>query len=176
MPMDQVAWASANVTVGGHSTPYARGALLPAATSDEEAAERSLLRLIGALRPVEVAYTQEEVNELVAARAQATAQREAAAPVDTSVPLAQQAAGTAAGPPALADPSGAPVVIGDEDLRAAHDQADADAAERRAALTRRPSAGASRQAWQEYAVNEKGADPSAVEGMTRDQLRDTYGG
>jgi hypothetical protein len=173
--MDQVAWANANVTVGGDTTPYARGALLPEPTSPEEAAERSTLRLIGAIRSVEVVYTAEELAEQARARGQASAAREAALDVDPAAPLGQQVAGSAqSGPPTLVEPSGSPVVIGDEDLRSEHQRQQRDAQQRAdQAQGKPPATNATKQAWVDHAVRQ-GADRDEAEGLTRDQLRERY--
>lgn len=138
--MDQVAWANANVTVGGTTTPFGRGALLPDTTSPEEAAERSTLRLIGAIRTVEVVYTPEELAEQARARGEASAAREAALDVDPATPAGDQHAGqVTAGPPTMVEPSGSPVVIGDEGLKAEHEKAQRDADDRAAAAAAPPA-------------------------------------
>jgi hypothetical protein len=121
--MDQVAWANANVLIGAAREPHSRGSLLPEPATAEEAADRQTLRLIGALRVVEVIYTPEELADQARAQGAATAARESAADVDPSLPLGEQVAGSAdPGPPVLTGAGGAPVVIGDEDLKAEHDK------------------------------------------------------
>jgi hypothetical protein len=174
--MDQVAWANCNVTVGGDTSPFGRGSLLPEPTSPEEAAERSTLRLIGAIRTVEVVYTPEELAEQARALGQATAAREAALDVDPALPLGQQVPGTAeAGPPTMVEPSGSPVVIGDEPLRQEHEQAQREADERgEQNRARPPSAGAGKAAWVEYAVEHRGTDRAEAESLSRDQLASRY--
>jgi hypothetical protein len=176
---DQVAWANANITVAGETTPYSRGSLLPETTTPEEAAERSTLRLIGAIRTVEVVYTPEELAEQARSRGAASAAREAALDVDPAAPLGQQVAGgRETGPPTMVEPSGSPVVIGDEELRAEHEKADREASHRagEAAKAReaQPPASASKATWVDYAVDHRGADRADAEGMTRDQLVTQY--
>jgi hypothetical protein len=177
--MDQVAWANANITVAGETTPFSRGALLPEPTSPEESAERSTLRLIGAVRTVEVVYTPDELAEQARLRGTASAAREASLDVDPSAPLGQQVPGSAeAGPPTMVEPSGSPVVIGDEDLKAEHEKANQAARDKAAQAAQdkaaQPSAAASKQAWVDHAVDVHGADRDEAQGMTRDQLRDRY--
>lgn len=115
MPMqDQAVWANVNATVAGAMTPFTRGALLPDPVSPDESAERSLLRIGGALRTVEVVYTPEELAEQAAALAAATSAREVAADVDPVSASGSQVAGAGvAGPPTLhSGGAGAPVVLG----------------------------------------------------------------
>lgn len=118
---DQVVWSNCNVFVDGEHQTFTRGALLPTAASPDEEAQRGLLRLGGALRVVEVVYTPEELAEQAQARAEATAEREAALDVDPELPLADQMPGTAEpGAPTLTTPGGTPVVLGSaEDAAAA---------------------------------------------------------
>jgi hypothetical protein len=112
---DQVAWASVNVSTAGEQQNYARGALLPEVASAEESAERSLLRLGGAIRTVEVVYTPEELAAAAQLRGEEHAARVSAHDVDPSLPGGQQVPGTAkAGPPTLVTGTGSPVVIGPE--------------------------------------------------------------
>jgi hypothetical protein len=175
--MDQVAWATCNVSVPGGSERFARGDLLPEPGSDAERAERSTLRTIGAIRTVEVVYTPEELADQARERGQATAAREAALDVDPSLPLADQVPGTVEpGRPTLMEPSGAPVVIGDEELRAEH-QAAADEAGRRRAEEEQnapPPATASKADWADFAVRVRGADRAEAEKLNRDELRRKY--
>jgi hypothetical protein len=131
--MDQAVWANVNVSVGGEHQAFARGALLPEPATAEEASERNLLRLGGALRTVEVVYTAEELADMARQRGESTATREAALDVDPAAPSGDQMAGTAtAGVATMVEPSGAPVVIGNEEMRAEHEKA-AKAAQRPAA-------------------------------------------
>ncbi len=128
--MDQVAWANANILVGDSRPPYPRGALLPEPATAEEAADRSLLRMIGAVRTVEVVYTAEELAEQARARGTADAAAAHAGEVDTTLPMGDQVTTpTPAGPPTLHGGTGAPVVIGDEDLKREHEAARKAAAE-----------------------------------------------
>jgi hypothetical protein len=122
--MDQAAWANVNVLVGKIREPFTRGALLPEPGTAEEAYDRQTLRLIGAIRVVDVVYTAEELAAQMQARGEADAAREAAGQVDVSVPLGDQTEQAAApGPPTVSGGAGAPVVIGDEDLKAEHEAA-----------------------------------------------------
>lgn len=174
--MDQVAWANCNVTVGGDTTPFGRGSLLPEPTTPEESAERSTLRLIGAIRTVEVVFTPEELAEQARQRGASTAAREAALDVDSSLPLGQQTAGTAqAGPPTMVEPSGSPVVIGDEPLRDELEQAQRAADSRAEESRARPPGGnAPKQAWVDFAVDHRGADRDEAGQLSRDQLASRY--
>ena len=131
--MDQVAWAQVNVSTGGETAAFKRGDLLPETADPEEMAQRSLLRIGGALRIVEVVYTDEELAEQARARGEATASAMVAHDVDPSVPLGEQTAtGGEPGLPTLTSAHGGPVVIGDDDLTAEHAK-QARAAERKAA-------------------------------------------
>jgi hypothetical protein len=105
MPIqDQAVWASVNVPHPEKgSVNYKRGELLPDPASDEEAAARSLLRLGGALRTVEVVYTPEELASQATARAELAATASAAYEPD---PQAGEH------PPTLTSTHGSPVVIG----------------------------------------------------------------
>ena len=116
--MDQVAWANCNVHTEGETQPFARGSLLPEAEGPEEMSERSLLRMIGAIRTVEVVYTPDELAAKVTANAEATAAATSAHDVDPARPLGEQTAGEAApGPPTVQGTHGGPVVIGPEDTK-----------------------------------------------------------
>jgi hypothetical protein len=118
--MDQVVWSNCNVMVDGEHTSFTRGQLLPAAASQDELDQRTLLRLGGALRTVEVVYTAEELAEQAQQRGEATAARDAAYDVDPTLPSGQQMPGTMEpGRPTLMEPSGSPVVLGTEDDRKA---------------------------------------------------------
>ena len=140
--MDQVAWANANILIGAAREPHSRGSLLPEPVTAEESADRQTLRLIGALRVVEVIYTPDELAEQARAQGAAVAARESAADVDPSLPLGEQVTGSAdPGPPVLAGGGGAPVVIGDEDLKAEHDKAAKDADKRRTEAAKAEPAG-----------------------------------
>jgi hypothetical protein len=177
--MDQVVWQTANVVVGGEHKAFNRGELLPEPASAEEANQRSLLRLGGAIRMVEVVYTPEELAEQAQARGEAAAAREAALDVDPALPAGEQQAGGEPGRPTLVAPGGAPVVIGDEDLRAEHEAQAEEAAQARQAEAERaadkpPGVTASKAAWVDYAVA-RGADRDDAEAQTRDQLRAAYG-
>jgi hypothetical protein len=104
MPVqDQVVWQNVNVSVGGKNRHFARGELLPNPTSEPEANNRALLRLGGALRVVEVVYTEAEL---------AARRRGRARPADT----AERAGITSAAAPTSAAPAEAPaagpVVLG----------------------------------------------------------------
>lgn len=122
--MDQAVWANVNVTVEGEHAAFARGALLPEPATAEEASERTLLRLGGALRTVEVVYTQDELADMARARGDATAAREAQFGVDPDLPMGDQMSGTATtGVSTMVEPSGSPVVIGNEEMRAEHAKA-----------------------------------------------------
>lgn len=121
--MDQVAWSNVNIVTGGASKAFKRGELLPEPADSEEAAQRQLLRIGGALRVVEVVYTADELAEQARQRGVTTAVRESALDVDGSLPLGAQVNNVAPGLPTMVDPSGSPVVIGDEDLRAEHEAA-----------------------------------------------------
>lgn len=182
--MDQVVWASVNVHAGGEPQCYKRGDLLPEASSSEEMAQRQLLRQGGALRIVEVVYTAEELADMARARGEATAAREAAADIDPNVPVAEQVTQPDPGLPVLREPSGSPVVIGDEDLRAAHQQQARDAGQTRETQAREdkegqpkpPAASAAKSAWVDHAVDVHGADRAEAEKMSRDQLAAKYAG
>lgn len=138
--MDQVAWAGANVVVGQVREHFARGALLPAPVTADEAYDRQTLRIIGAIRVVEVVYTPEELAAQMAAQGAATTAREQAGQVDPDVPLGQQTELPAAGgPPTVVGPGGAPVVIGDEELKAEHAKAEKDTARRAKAAADAPA-------------------------------------
>jgi hypothetical protein len=103
MPVqDQAVWKSVTLVTAGAQHVYQRGELLPPPASDQESSQRTLLRLGGALRVVEVVYTPEEL----AARGRRPGQGPA---------QADEGAGwvaTAVVAPAGADPRGAPVVLG----------------------------------------------------------------
>lgn len=171
--MDQVAWAQVNISTGGETASYKRGDLLPETADPEEAAQRSLLRIGGAIRIVEVVYTAEELAEQARSRGEATAAAMVAHDVDLSVPLAEQTqVGGEPGPPTLTSAHGGPVVIGDEDLRREHDK-QAKAAEQR--RREPPPANAAKAAWVAHAVDVHGADPAEAEKMSRDDLADKYG-
>jgi hypothetical protein len=172
--MDQVVWANANVTVGGETQGFARGELLPEAGTAEELAERSLLRIGGALRAVEVVYTPDELAEQARLRGETTATREAALDTDPAVPSGQQMpGGVPAGRPTLVEPSGSPVVIGDEGLREEHAAQARVAEESRARQGPKPNA--PKPVWVDYAVKQ-GQDRTEAEAMTRDQLVEKHGG
>lgn len=102
--MDQVAWAEANIEHAGALENYKRGALLPYPANDDEAANRGTLRLLGAIKTVEVVYTPEELAGAARAIGEAAAAAEAAhdqAPRGEALPT-------------LAAPGATPVVIGPE--------------------------------------------------------------
>lgn len=107
--MDQVVWAQIGIHHDGENRYFKKGELLPAASDSEEASTRNLLRIGGAVRPVEVVYTAEELAAQSQIRAETTARHEAAPD-------------TPPGPPTLTSPAAAPVVVGDEDLRAEHER------------------------------------------------------
>jgi hypothetical protein len=113
---DQVVWSSVNIAkTGGDTESYNRGALLPPPADLDEAAARNLLRIGGAIRTVEVVYTQEELAEHAMAHAERGAARAAALDVDPGVPLgSQMPGGGTPGPPTLETPGGTPVVVGHE--------------------------------------------------------------
>jgi len=112
---DQVVWPSVNIP----GATYQRGALLPDAVTDEESDYRALLRIGGALRVVEVVYTPEELAAMAGERAETTAVREAALSTDPAAPSGEATAGGASpGRPTLAEPSGAPIVVGSEEDKA----------------------------------------------------------
>lgn len=175
--LDQCVWASCSIaTAPGEVTAYKRGDLLPPVGSDEEAAQRTLLRLGGALRVVEVVYTAEELAEQATARGEQSAAAAVAHDVDPAVPMEQQAHGEAeAGLPTLTTTHGNPVVIGDEDLRAAHEQ-QAAAAEQAAAerAAKPPAVHAAKREWVAFAVDQRGVSQEDAEAMTRDALVDAY--
>lgn len=131
--MDQVVWATVNCYAGGEPASFKRGDLLPEAASPDESAQRQLLRQGGALRIVDVVYTEQELADLARARGEATAARETA----LDPPAADRDEEKAR--PVMADPSGAPVVIGDEDLRAEHKKQAAAASH----VARKPAGSAS---------------------------------
>lgn len=110
--MDQVVWAQIGIHHDGENRYFKKGDLLPPASDSEEASTRNLLRIGGAVRTVEVVYTPDELAAQAQVRAETTARHEAA----PAVP---------AGPPTLTSPAAAPVVVGDEELRAEHEQAKA---------------------------------------------------
>jgi hypothetical protein len=93
---DQVVWANVNLMAGGEAQSFPRGALLPDAASAEEIANRSLLRIGGAIRTVEVVYTADELAAQARAMAEVTA--------------AQNTAGVTVAPPAPAPVLVAPPV------------------------------------------------------------------
>jgi hypothetical protein len=168
--MDQVAWANVNVMVGGVPQSFKRGDLLPEAADTDESSQRQLLRTGGALRIVDVVYTPEELAERAQALGRATAAREVANDVDPSLPLGQQVPGSREpGLPTITEPSGSPVVIGNEETRATHERAAEDAA------APAPGVTGTKDAWVDFAVS-KGADRDKAKAMTRDQLRAAYGG
>src|SRR4249920_2921408 len=101
---DQVAWANCNITTGGATKPFPRGDLLPAAVGDDEQYERTTLRLIGAIRTVEVVYSDAELAGQARDRGEQAAVRAAVhdpGPVPAVTPV-------------LETPGAAPVVIGPE--------------------------------------------------------------
>ena len=170
--MDQVVWQSVNLATGeGEATQYKRGELLPATEDQEQLAQRSLLRIGGALRVVEVVYTEEELAEQARSRGQASARAAVAHDVDPDATMGAQVPGTAEpGLPTLTATHGGAVVIGDEDLRATHEQQAADAAaaaEEKASAA--PASNASKSAWAEYAVRQ-GMPEDEAHGMSRDAL------
>jgi hypothetical protein len=103
MPVqDQAMAREVTVRTGGKDRVFTRGDLLPPPTNDAEANTRTLLRIGGALRVVEVVYTPDEI----AARSRQPGQGPA---------QASAGAGAAAvvAPQDSADPrGGAPVVLG----------------------------------------------------------------
>jgi len=102
--MDQVAWANVNVHAEGETKPFPRGALLPDAEDPEEASERSLLRIIGAIRTVEVVYTPDELAEQAKVRAETAAAAVTAHDVDPAKPMESQVTGEGEQhPPTLED-------------------------------------------------------------------------
>ena len=123
MPMqDQAVWSNVNATVNGTMTSFGRGALLPDPVTGDESAERTLLRIGGALRTVEVVPTEEELLAQIQARAEATSAREVAADVDPAATTGNQVAGAVEpGPPTLHTGAGAPVVIGKDKPPAGRD-------------------------------------------------------
>jgi hypothetical protein len=106
MPVqDQVVWQNVNVAVGGQSRNFARGALLPNPTSEAEANTRALLRLGGALRVVEVVYTEAELAQRRRGPAR-PAEASARAGITAAEPAAPAATATAQAP------ASGPVVLG----------------------------------------------------------------
>jgi len=98
MPVQlQVAWEHCNLMVGGKPTSLARGELVPDTDDTEELAQRATLVLGGALRVVEVVFTQAEMAEAVQAAAE-TAQAAAAAQGENSQPAEVKVGG---GPPVV---------------------------------------------------------------------------
>jgi len=159
--MDQVAWAGVNAVVGTQREHFTRGALLPAPATADEAYDRQTLRLIGAIRVVEVVYTPEELAEQMKAAGQQGAAREAAGQVDPAAPLGDQTElAAAAGPPTVTSPGGAPVVIGDEDLKAEHAKAE-KAAAARAEAAAKPAAEPAAEKAADKAADKDAAKPSA---------------
>jgi hypothetical protein len=152
MPVqDQVVWQNVNVTVAGRNRNFARGELLPNPTSEPEANNRALLRLGGALRVVEVVYTEAELAQ----RRRSTA-RPAAAAARAGITAAEPApaapaAAQAATPEKPAEPPGSgPVVLGPK-----------------------PVPSATKHEWKDYAVSQ-GMEPADADDMTRDQLAAKY--
>ena len=113
--LDQVVWQSVNVVHDGQPKFFKRGDLLPEAAGEQEAAARNLLRIGGAIQIVEVVYTPEELA------VQATQIAAAAARRETAPPAPPDSAPAGPGLPTLTSPGAAPVVIGDEELRAEHE-------------------------------------------------------
>jgi hypothetical protein len=186
---DQAVWASVNVPHPDKgSVNYKRGELLPAPASEEEAAARSLLRLGGALRTVEVVYTPEELAEQAQGRAELAAAAAVAADPD---------ADPAEHPPTLTTTHGSPVVIGPpggDDAAAGpppsavggHAAKAETKAETRAedaggpdpgaeAAGPMPHAGANKATWVDYAIR-RGVPRAEAEAMTRDQLAGQFAG
>jgi hypothetical protein len=123
MPVqDQAVWRQVTVVTGGQNHVYNRGDLLPAPASERENSLRTLLRLGGALRVVEVVFTPDEL----AARASRPGQGPAATNTNAGVTATVV-------PPATADPRvatvGAPLVLGPK-----------------------PAAHATKKDWKEYAT------------------------
>jgi hypothetical protein len=195
---DQAVWASVNVPHPDKgSVNYKRGELLPAPASEEEAAARSLLRLGGALRTVEVVYTPEELAEQAQGRAELAAAAAVAADPD---------ADPAEHPPTLTATHGSPVVIGPpEGQGAASDDVPQYTGEPGAAAAKlsgtpdagpgtgaaaaaadeippdgaedagpAPHANAAKAQWVDYAER-RGMPRDQAEGMTRDQLVMQFG-
>jgi hypothetical protein len=169
--MDQVVWQNVNLIAGGEPAVFKRGELLPEAADSEEIAQRAMLRAGGALRVVEVVYTEAELAEQARQRGEAAAQAEAQAGLNPMVPPAEQEAPDP-GPPVLpAGHGGSPVVIGDEEMRAEHEQAASEAQRRREeAATRPPAPHAAKTAWVRYATERGGMEEGEAQGMSRDAL------
>lgn len=179
--MDQVVWQSVNLAAGeGEATQYKRGDLLPATDDPEQTAQRTLLRLGGAIRVVEVVYTEEELAAQARERGEATARAAVAHDVNPAATMGSQTAGGAEpGHPTLTSSHGAPVVIGDEDLRAEHQEQAGKEAERaeqaRQAAEARPQPSAAKHVWVDYVVEHHDVARHDAEGLTRDQLAARYG-
>jgi hypothetical protein len=103
MPVqDQAVWRSVTVVTGGTPKVFNRGELLPPPATDGESGQRTLLRLGGALRVVEVVFTEAELAARGRRQGQGPAESNAGAGVASVV---------APGPDQ--DPRvGAPVVLG----------------------------------------------------------------
>jgi hypothetical protein len=174
--MDQVVWQSVNLATGeGEATQYKRGDLLPFTEDQAQLAQRSLLRLGGAIRVVEVVYTDEELAEQARARGEATSRAAVAHDVDPAAAMGAQVPGDAdPGPPTLTSSHGAPVVIGDEGMKADHEEQAAEAAAR-AVAAKPPQPSAAKHTWVDFAVEQRGADRDQAEALTRDQLAAKYG-
>jgi hypothetical protein len=116
---DQVVWANCNVLVGEALEPFSRGVLLPEVATQAESANRQTLRLVGAIRAVEVVYTEAELAAAAGVHAQANADRAVARDVDPAAPMGDQVTGgVTAGAPTLESPGQTPVVIGPEPVKA----------------------------------------------------------
>jgi hypothetical protein len=145
MPVqDQAVWKTVTLSTAGVPHVYARGDLLPPPTTDAEANQRSLARLGGALRVVEVVFTPEELATRGRAHGQSPSQASEAAGVVSATVT----------PPVNADPRvatvGAPVVLGPK-----------------------PAAHATKKEWKEYAITQ-GMGEAEAEAMTRDALAEQY--
>jgi hypothetical protein len=145
MPVqDQAVWKTVNATSGGQARTYRRGDLLPPPATDAEANQRTLLRLGGALRVVEVVFTPEELASRGRGAGQSPAQASAAAGVVSAT----------VAPVKNADPRvatvGAPVVLGPK-----------------------PAGHAPKGEWVEYAVSQ-GMTEAEAKDTTRDALAEKY--
>jgi hypothetical protein len=171
---DQAVWASVNVPHPEKgSVNYKRGELLPDPASEEEAAARSLLRLGGALRTVEVVYTPEELADQATARAELAAAASAAQ---------DPGADPAEHPPTLTATHGSPVVIGPPDDAGGKDEDDTPPSAAAAGVPPdgaedagpAPHTNAAKAQWVDYAER-RGMPRDQAEGMTRDQLVMQFG-
>lgn len=96
----QVQWESVTLPTNGVTATHGRGEILPATTDPDETAARARLVMAGALRPVEIAGTDEDVAAAVAAQASVQAAQDAAEHA------AETGGSQSAAPPVIDTPGG----------------------------------------------------------------------